>query len=223
VKSVSNSSNLLEQFWVRVETRTELLQWFYQMKTPDLCFWACFHLKTRPLQAQIFRSNYVFEFRLYCNTIYTWIMQCLELFHLLVSNLESEQYLLSHCWKPTIWVWFWVLFHSNSMDTDWIVNWRPGRERASKTTSFIYKPCHDIIRTRKFNCSQNCSNSQIKQLSSSNLAKNLQFYVRFIFQPHQETPGQTFGWVWNWMELFLQSKPRPLMGYPNLFLILSVK
>jgi len=55
--SVSNGSNPLERFRVRVGTGTEPLQRFYHMKTPDLCIWAGFHLKTRPLQAQIFRYN----------------------------------------------------------------------------------------------------------------------------------------------------------------------
>jgi hypothetical protein len=33
--TVSNGSNLLEQFWVRVGTGIELLQRLYYMKTPD--------------------------------------------------------------------------------------------------------------------------------------------------------------------------------------------
>ena len=67
--SVSNGSNLLERFRVRVGTGTELLQRFYHMKTPDRCIWAGFHLKTLPLQAQIVRSNWVFEFWSYHDMI----------------------------------------------------------------------------------------------------------------------------------------------------------
>jgi hypothetical protein len=37
--------------------------------------WASFHLKTRPLETQVFRSNEVFEFRLYHDMMYTQILQ----------------------------------------------------------------------------------------------------------------------------------------------------
>jgi len=63
--SVSNGSNPLELFRVRVGAGTEQLQRFYHMKTPDRRIWAMFHLPTRLLQAQIFRSNPVCEFWLY--------------------------------------------------------------------------------------------------------------------------------------------------------------
>jgi hypothetical protein len=55
--SISNGSNLLEQFRVRVGTGTEPLQQFYHMKNLDGCIWASFHLKAWPLQAEIFGSN----------------------------------------------------------------------------------------------------------------------------------------------------------------------
>jgi len=62
VNSVSNASNPLERFGVRVGTGTKPLQQFYHMNTVNCCIWAGFHLKTRPLQTQMFRSNSVFEF-----------------------------------------------------------------------------------------------------------------------------------------------------------------
>jgi len=55
--SVSNGSNPLEGFPVRIGTGTEPLQRFYHMNNPDCSIWARFLLKTQPLQAQIFRSN----------------------------------------------------------------------------------------------------------------------------------------------------------------------
>jgi hypothetical protein len=55
--SVSNGSNPLERFRVRVGTGTKPWQRFYHMKNPDRCIWAGFHLKSRPLHAQIFPSN----------------------------------------------------------------------------------------------------------------------------------------------------------------------
>jgi len=39
---------------------------------------------------------------------------------------------------------------------------------------------------------------------------------------HQEAAGQVSGWVWNQTELFSQSKPGPLAGYPDLLLTLGV-
>jgi len=47
--SVSNGSNPLERFRVRVGTGTEPLQRLYHMKNPDRCIWAGFHLKTHHL------------------------------------------------------------------------------------------------------------------------------------------------------------------------------
>jgi hypothetical protein len=69
--SVTNSSNQLQWFGVTVGTETEPSQWFYHMNNLDICIWARFHHKTRPLQAEIFRSKWGFEFWLYHDLINT--------------------------------------------------------------------------------------------------------------------------------------------------------
>jgi len=148
-------------------------------------------------------------------------MQFWELFHLLVSDLGSEQYSLSHSWKPVIWSWFWVLCHSNPMNIDWIVNWRSGRERAPRTASFCYIPCCDTIWTRKCKCSQHCRNRIIEPQCGSNPAKDPLFYIRSGLQPHQGTAAPVVGWLWNQTELLLWSQSGLLVGYPGPFLTLA--
>ena len=38
----------------------------------------------------------------------------------------------------------------------------------------------------------------------------------------QESGGWVIGWVWNWTDPFFWSKPKPLVGYPDLLLILLI-
>jgi len=162
------------------------------MKKPDSCSWASSHLKNQPLQAQLFRSNYVFEFWSYHAMIYTWIMQFLIPFRLMVSDSNSEQYSLIRCWKPAIWVWFRALFHCNSMNIDHIATWRPSRERPLETASFTYRSCRDMLRMRKLICSQNCRNCIMERGSSSNMAKNPRFQVGFRLEPGAGYPVLLF-------------------------------
>jgi hypothetical protein len=60
--SVSNGSNPLERFRVRVGTGTEPLQRFLPHENPDHCNWAGFTTKNPAFQPHNFGSNQVFEF-----------------------------------------------------------------------------------------------------------------------------------------------------------------
>jgi len=55
--SVTNGSNPLEQFRVRVGTRTELLQWALPPENQDCCNWAGFTTKNPVFQHHDFASN----------------------------------------------------------------------------------------------------------------------------------------------------------------------
>jgi len=89
--SVSNSHNPQEWIQVSVYCATEPLKYIYHMKNQDRCIWTGFQLKIRLLQSQIFHSNSVFEFWLYCDMIYTWIVQFSKPIHLRDFDLASEQ------------------------------------------------------------------------------------------------------------------------------------
>jgi len=56
-RSVSNGSNPLERFRVRVGTGPELLQWVLPHENPDRCNWAGFTSKNPEFQRHIFSSN----------------------------------------------------------------------------------------------------------------------------------------------------------------------
>ena len=57
VGSVSNGSNPLERFRVRVGTGTEPLQRFLPQENPDRCNWAGFTTKNPAFQPHNFGSN----------------------------------------------------------------------------------------------------------------------------------------------------------------------
>jgi hypothetical protein len=92
--SVSNGSGL------ELEPEPNHGNGFTKWNTRTVDISAGFHLKTPSLQAQMFRSNYVFEYWSYHDMMYTQIVQFLPLFHLPISDLRSDQYLLSRRRKP---------------------------------------------------------------------------------------------------------------------------
>jgi hypothetical protein len=57
IASVSNGSNALERFRVRVGTGIELLQRFLPYENPDSCNWAGFTTKNPTFQPRNFGSN----------------------------------------------------------------------------------------------------------------------------------------------------------------------
>jgi len=69
--SVSNGSNPLERFRVRVGTGTELFQRFLPHENPDCFNWAGFTTKNTAFQPNNFGFNSVFEFWSYCDMIST--------------------------------------------------------------------------------------------------------------------------------------------------------
>jgi len=75
IASVSNSPNQLERFGLGLERERNHCNRFYNITNPDHCFWARSHLKTRPFQAWLFGSNWVFEFWFYRDMVYMWTIQ----------------------------------------------------------------------------------------------------------------------------------------------------
>jgi hypothetical protein len=97
---VSNSSNPLERFWVRIGTGTEPLQRALPRENPYGCNWVGFTTKHPVFQYHNFASNYVGEFWWYRDVISIWNVQYDQLFHLPILNLWSDQYSLSRYSNP---------------------------------------------------------------------------------------------------------------------------
>jgi len=100
-------------------------------KTLTVGIWAGFHLKTRPLQAQLFRSNEGFEFRSYHDVMYAQIVQFWPRFHILLSNLRSDQYSVSRCRKPANFSENLRLFDSHSTNMGQMSNLKLAGERSA--------------------------------------------------------------------------------------------
>jgi len=88
----------------------------------------------------------------------TYIVQFYPLFHLPLSDLRSDQYWLSCCWKPANLAENMVLFHSDFTNIGQITNLKAGGERAHETAQFTYWPYHNTIITQILNWSQRCRN-----------------------------------------------------------------
>ena len=83
-------------------------------------------------------------------------MQIDALFHLPFSDLWSDQYSMSRYEiKPNITP-KWLGFHRNSTTIDPIANRTIGDERGHTTAYFVYRLCHDTMRTPILNCSKKC-------------------------------------------------------------------
>ena len=88
--------------------------------------------------------------------IYTWNVQIDALFHLLFSDLWSDQYSLSRCEiKPKITP-KGPGFHRDPMTIGPIANRRTGDERGHQSAYFTYRLCPDTIRTQILNWSKKC-------------------------------------------------------------------
>ena len=99
------------------------------------------------------------------------------LFHLPVSDLWSDQYLLSHYRKLAHFSWNLPLYHSHSTNISRIANLDVGGERAARTAQSTYWSCPDMIRTQILNWSESCRNSKMEPGSGYKLAKKLRVYV----------------------------------------------
>jgi len=98
--------------------------------------------------------NSVFEFVSYYDMEYPYTMQCQELYHAVVANLQPNQYALSR-YKITLKITLnsWVI-NSKSTNIAPIHNRRPAGERPPKTAQFAYRSCCYTMRSRKLDWSK---------------------------------------------------------------------
>jgi len=88
--------------------------------------------------------------------ISTYIVQHSSLFHLPLSDLRSDWYLLSGCEIKAEFKRNWRVFDRDSTNTCRIANRKAGGESTTKTAQSTYWTCCDMIRTQILNWSKKC-------------------------------------------------------------------
>jgi len=101
-------------------------------------------------------SNWVSEITTYHDMLNTHIVQFLPLFHILLLDLQSDQYSLNRCEMIPYFQRNSRVFDSDSTNISPIPNLTAGGERAVKTAQCTYWLCHGTIRTQFLNWRQNC-------------------------------------------------------------------
>ena len=84
------------------------------------------------------------------------IVQFLQLFHLPLSDLQSDLYSYNSCKTNPNRVLNSPVFDRNSTNIVQIANLTTGGEWAAKTSQSTFSSCHNTIRIEILNCGQSC-------------------------------------------------------------------
>lgn len=105
--------------------------------------------------------------------IYTSNIKFNALVHFPFSDLQWDQYSLSHCENLVILAQFSALFHSESTNIDRIAHRITGDKRGHQIGYFTHRLCCDKITIQILNLTESCKTHKMELRSGSNPASNL--------------------------------------------------